>query len=236
MNKAARDRSLGFLESKLSDPKLVSIMTPNHPVWSARPVVVDPEYSILDAIQRDNVTLVTDGINRINPTGIEAGDGSQHDVDIIIYATGFRANDFLYPMKITGRGGKTIDELWAKDGARAYLGCMMPGFPNLWSLYGPNTNGGLPVSQFHEMTMVYTMQCIEHLILNGQHAIEPKEDAYWRWNRLVDETNGRKVWSDPRAHNYWWSQHGRSVAMNPFTGYDMRAYLLRPDFDDLEIS
>ena len=234
-NKAARDRSIDFLKSKLKDPNLVAIMTPNHPAWSARPVVVDPEYCILDALQSDNVTLVTDGIRRINRTGIEAGDGSQHDVDVIIYATGFRANDFLYPMTITGRDGKTIEQLWAEDGARAYLGCMMPGFPNLWALYGPNTNGGLPVAQFHEMTMVYAMQCIERLILDEKRSIEVKEDAYWRYNRLVDELNAKKVWADPRAHNYWWTKHGRTASQIPFTGYEVRDFLLHPDFADLEI-
>ncbi len=234
-NKAARDRSIAFLESKLSDPELIATMTPNHPIMSARPVVVDPEYCILDAIQRDNVTLVTDGIKRINATGVEGTNGVQYDADVIIYATGFRANDFLFPMKITGRDGKTIDELWAADGARAYVGCMMPGFPNLWALYGPNTNGGLHVAAFAEMTMVYAMQCIETLILDGKKAIEPTEDAYWRYNRVVDARNAQKLWSDPRAHNYWRGEHGRSAAMNPFTGYEMRNYLLHPDFADLEI-
>ncbi|WP_404713894.1 flavin-containing monooxygenase [Sphingomonas sp. MMS24-J13] len=235
VNKAARDASIAFLESKLSDPKLVEIMTPNHPAWSARPVVVDPEYSILDALQADNVTLVTNGIRRINRTGIEDGQGVQHDVDVIVYATGFRANDFLYPMTITGRGGQTIEALWAADGARAYLGCMMPGFPNLWALYGPNTNGGLPVAQFHEMTTIYALQCMEKLILDGKDTIEVKEDAYWRYNKLVDEGNRMKVWADPRAHNYWWTKHGRTASQIPFTGYEVREFLLHPDFADMEI-
>ena len=236
VNKAAREGSIAFLESKLADPELVSIMTPDHPVWSSRPVVVDPDYSILDALQRDNVTLVTEGIRRITPTGIIAGDGSAHDVDVIVYATGFRANDFLYPMTITGRDGKTIEQLWADDGARAYLGCMMPGFPNLWALYGPNTNGGLPVAQFHEMTMVYALQCMERLILDGKQSIAVKEDAYWRYNRQVDELNGKKVWADPRAHNYWWTKHGRTASQIPFTGYEVREMLLHPDFADLEVT
>jgi len=234
-NKAARERTIEFLKAKLSDPKLVEIMTPNHPPWSARPVAVDSDYSILDALQRDNVTLVTSGIRRINATGIEANDGTQHDVDIIVYATGFRANDFLYPMTITGRDGLTIEQLWAEDGARAYRGCMMPGFPNLWALYGPNTNGGLPVAQFHEMTTLFAMQCMERLILDDKRAIEVKEGAYWRYNKLVDELNATKIWADPRAHNYWWTKHGRTASQIPFTGYEVRDMLLKPDFDDLEI-
>jgi 4-hydroxyacetophenone monooxygenase len=235
VNKAARDASIAFLERKLADPKLVETMTPAHPMWSARPVMVDPDDNILDAIQRDNVTLVTDGLTRIDANGIVDDAGVQHDVDVIVYATGFRPDDFLYPMTVIGRDGLRLDEFWAKDGARAYLGCMVPGFPNLWSLYGPNTNGGLPVSQFHEMTMVYAMRCIETLILDGKKTIEPREDAFWRYNHLIDELNGQKVWADPRAHNYWWTKHGRTSSQIPFTGYEVRAMLLRPNFDDLEV-
>ena len=208
-------------------------MTPKHPVWSARAVVVDSEYSVLDAIQTDKVTLVTSEIARITPEGIEAADGTPHDADIIVYATGFKAHEYLYPMKITGRGGRTVDDLWATEGsARAYLGCMLPGFPNLFSIYGPNTNGGLPVATFHEMIALYAMQCIERLVLDDRKAIEVKEDAYWRYNRLVDEKNKTKVWSDPRAHNYYWQPNGRSATMNPFTPPEMWHFLRKPDFDD----
>lgn len=235
VNRAARERSVAFLASKLQDPKLVSLMTPNHPPWSARPVVVDPEYCILDAIQRDNVTLVSAGVRRITRTGIEAGDGTLHEVDAIVYATGFRANDFLYPMQITGRGGQTLEALWAEEGPRAYRGCMIPGFPNLWTLYGPNTNGGLPVAQFHEMTTLYALQCLERLILEGRRAIEVQAEAYWRYNRVVDEGNRHKVWSDPRAHNYWWTSKGRTASQIPFTGYEVREFLRRPDWADLVV-
>jgi 4-hydroxyacetophenone monooxygenase len=234
-NKRSRDACIAFLECKLGDPALVAAMTPPHPVWSARPVAVDPEYSILDAIKRDNVTLVTAGIKRINRSGIEALDGRQHDVDVIIYATGFHATEYLFPMKITGREGKTIDELWADGGARAHLGCMMPGFPNLWALYGPNTNGALVAVGWHEMVALYAMQCMERLILEDKRAVEVKEDAYWRYNRRLDDGNSRKVWSDPRAHNYYWTKHGRSAVQTPFTAPEMWNALRHPDFANLEV-
>ncbi len=108
---------------------------------------------------------------------------------MIVYATGFHATEYLYPMTITGRGGQTIEDLWAKDGARAYLGCMMPGFPNLWSIYGPNTNGGLTVAAFHEMIAHYALQCMETLILGNGDAMEVRPEAYWRYNHMVDERN-----------------------------------------------
>jgi len=235
-NKAARDSCMAFLESKISDPDLLAKMTPPHPIWSARVIMVDPQYSILDAIQRDNVTLVTDGIARINADGIETTDGVQHDVDVIVYATGFRATDYLYPMDVTGRDGMTLGKLWAEDGARAWLGCMMPGFPNLWSLYGPNTNGGLGAASYHEMVTVYALQCMERLILTGEKSVDVKEEVYRDYNRRIDAENATKVWSDPRAHSYYWSEYGRSVTQNPLTGSEMWDYLRKPDFEDLVVS
>jgi 4-hydroxyacetophenone monooxygenase len=235
-NKAARDGCIEFLTQKLVDPKLVEIMTPPFPPFATRPVVVDSDYSILDAIKRDNVTLVTDGIKRMTETGIEDAVGVHHDADVIVYATGFRANDFLYPMKITGIGGKTIEDLWSDgQGARAYLTCMYPGFPNLWSLYGPNANGGLHVAAYTEMVMHYAMLCMEKLILDGKKSVDVTEAAYWRFAKQTDERNRQKVWSDPRANSYWWSGNGRTSSMSPYFGYELWHWLRNPDFNDMEI-
>lgn len=236
LNKRARDVSVAFLERKLGDPALVAAMTPRHPVWSARAIVVDTEYCVLDALLRDNVTLVTNGIARIAPLGVVDTDGTLHEADVIVYATGFHATEYLYPMAITGRGGQTLGNLWAKDGARAYLGCMMPGFPNLWSIYGPNTNGALNVASFHEKVALYALQCMETLVLGNGGAMEVRPDAFWRYNRLVDERNLTKAWSDPRAHNYYWTEHGRSATMNPFYSAEMSGFLRKPDLADMEIA
>jgi 4-hydroxyacetophenone monooxygenase len=236
LNKTTREASLAFLERKLGhDPELLATMTPEHPPWSARAVMVDSDYCVLDAIQRDNVTLATDGIRRINATGIETLDGTQHDVDVIVYATGFHASEYLFPMKVTGRGGRTLSEFWKVGGARAHRFCMIPGFPNLWSIYGPNTNGGLGPGAFHELVTRYALQCIERLILEDRKAVEPTEEAYWRFNDDVDERNSRKVWSDPRAKSYYWTAHGRSAVMCPFTGPEIWSLLRHPPSDELEI-
>jgi 4-hydroxyacetophenone monooxygenase len=234
-NKAMRDGCIAFLESKLRDPELVATMTPPHPVWSARPVNCDPEYSVLDAILADNTTLVTKGIRRINATGIEAADGTQHDVDVIVYATGFRATEYLFPMTVTGRGGKTLNDVWADGGARAHLGAMVPGFPNLWMLYGPNTNGAFGPATFHELVTRYALQCIERLILDGKRTVEVRAEPYQRYNQMIDERNARKVWSDPRAHNYYWSGHGRSVTQNPLAPTEMYQLVRTPRFEELDV-
>ena len=227
---------MGFVKSKLKDPALVEMMTPEHPVWSARPIQVDPEYCILDAIQRDNVTLVTDGIRRINKSGIETMGGRQIDVDVIAYATGFHANEYLFPMAITGRDGATIEELWKDGGARAYRTCMMPGFPNLFAIYGPNTNGSLSPATFHEMVACFAIQCLQEMILEDKSSVEVKPEPYWDYNRMIDERNNTRVWSDPRVQSYYWSKHGRSATMNPLRGPEMWALLRDPTLEDLEIA
>jgi 4-hydroxyacetophenone monooxygenase len=246
-NKAMRDTSMAFLKSKLGhDPELAEKMTPSHPPFSQRPVLVDTEYSVLDAIQRDNVTLVTDGIKKINRTGIEGNDGTQYDVDMIVYATGFHATEYLFPMKIEGREGRSVEEFWAESlppaelgefpgGARAYRWSMFPGFPNLWSLYGPNTNGQPGPCAFHELVTRFALKMIEKLILEDHKAIEPKERAYWRYNEMIDERNSIKIWSDPRAHTYYWSDHGRSAVMNPLAAAEVFHLLSYPDWDELDI-
>jgi 4-hydroxyacetophenone monooxygenase len=232
-NKMMRDACLAFLEHKLGDPDLVRTMTPPHPYLSARPLAVDADYSVLDVLGNDNVTLVTDGIRRITGTGIETTTGEHHDVDVILYATGFHATDYLFPMTIIGRDGATIEKTWAESGARAYRGCMVPGFPNLWMVYGPNTNGGMHPASFHEVVGRYALECMEHLITSDKRAIEVTEAAYWRYNDLLDERNARKVWSDPRAHNYYWTDFGRSAVMCPFYPWEIWHFLRHPSFDDL---
>jgi 4-hydroxyacetophenone monooxygenase len=235
-NKALRDGCLAFLEHKLGDdPELVRTMTPPHPYLSARPLAVDAEYSVLDVLQSDHVTLVTDGIRRITDTGIETVTGEHHEADVIVYATGFHATEYLFPMTIIGRDGVTIEKTWAEDGARAYLGCMVPGFPNLWMVYGPNTNGGMHPASFHEVVGRYALECMEHLIVNDEREVEVTEDAYWRHNRVLDERNARKVWSDPRAHNYYWTDFGRSAVMCPFYPWEIWHSLRHPSFDDLVV-
>jgi 4-hydroxyacetophenone monooxygenase len=139
-------------------------------------------------------------------------------------------------MSIVGKGGKTVEQLWADGGSRAYNFSMLPGFPNLWSIYGPNTNGALPVASFHEKTAQYALQCMETLVLGNGGAMEVRPEAFRRYNRLVDERNLGKAWSDPRAHNYYWTEHGRSATMNPFYTAEMSGFLRKPDLADLAIA
>lgn len=235
LNRVSREAALAFLHRKVKDPKLREVMIPEHPPWSARAILVDEDYCVLDAIQRDDVTLVTSGIRRITPTGIEDGDGVHHDLDVIVYATGFLASEYLYPMTVTGRGGQTLSDLWRDGGARAHRFCMYPGFPNLWSIYGPNTNGALVPASFHDLVTRYGMLCIEQLLREEKRTIEPRRDAYDAFNVEVDTRNEQRVWSDPRANNYYRNEHGRSAVMCPYSIEEIHALLRRPALDEMVI-
>jgi 4-hydroxyacetophenone monooxygenase len=230
-NKRIRDHRLEFMRAKFADrPDLIERMLPIAPPMSGRPVLVDADYSIYDALLRDDVTLVDDPIRRVTTDGIETESGAVHRVDAIVLATGFKANDFLWPMEIRGRNGAGTEELWAKDGPRAYLGTMLPGFPNLFILYGPNTNqvGGLQIVDMEEMVTRFALHCIRELLTTSKRAVDVTMDAYWRYNAVVDQAESTRTYLDPRAHNYYRNEHGRSATNGPLDTRLMWHWLRQP--------
>jgi 4-hydroxyacetophenone monooxygenase len=232
LNKRARDQRLAFMRRKFAGrPELLEKMVPVAPPFSSRPVLVDSDDGIYDALLRDDVTLVTDGIRRITRDGIEVECGAEYLLDVIAFATGFKANDFLWPMEIRGRHGQRLEELWEKDGARAYLGTMLPGFPNFFMVYGPNTNatGGLGVFELEEMVTRFALECMAHLILHDERTVDVTEDAYWRYNNELDRQELQKIYRDPRADNYYRNEHGRSAGNSPFDVRLMWSWLRHPE-------
>jgi 4-hydroxyacetophenone monooxygenase len=230
-NKFIRDERIAFIKRKFeSRPELIEKMIPPAPPYSSRPLMVDAKDSVYDALLRDNVTLVSDPIETITPTGIRAG-GVDHAFDIIVYATGFKANDFLWPMVVRGRGGQQVEELWAKDGPRAYLGSMLPGFPNLFMGYGPNTNnfGGFQVIDLLEMTIKFALQCIAELITEEKSSVEVTEDAYWTYNAEVDREEKMMLYMDRRVKNYYRNEHDRSCVNGPIDFRRMWRWLHDPN-------
>ena len=215
-NKMTRDMCVAFATRKLgSRPDLLEKMIPDFPPMASRPIRVDSDYSVYDALLRDNVSLVTDPIEKITPKGIVSG-GVEHEFDIITFATGFKANDYLWPMEVRGKGGVRIEEVWEKDGPRAYLGSMVAGFPNLFMCYGPNSNnfGGFTVVDLLELVAQFALRCVQGLIESGRRSVEVSEDGYWRFAAILDEMERKMVYMDPRANNYY-QHHGRSCVNGP---------------------
>ncbi|MGZ4505614.1 MAG: flavin-containing monooxygenase [Blastococcus sp.] len=160
------------------------------------------------ALKREHVDLVTEKIVEITEKGVLTADGVEHQVDVIIYATGFRASDFLTPMTITGRGGADLHERWAGD-ATAYLGMHVPDFPNLFIVFGPNTNlvinGSLIL--FSEMEVHYALECMRLLLDTGSRTMDVRPEVLADYQEKVDAANRLASWGVSSV-NSWYKNKG----------------------------
>lgn len=235
VNSRARHASLSYLQRKLADrPDLLEASIPTSPAMASRPVI---DNGWLDAITGPNVELVSEPIARIVPDGIETASGRTVDVDIIVYATGFETSKFLWPMDVTCRDN-TVNELWAKDGARAFLGISLPEFPNLFCIYGPNTNsnqGTLP-TMGSELQTRYALQCIDELFRTGSSSIELTREAYDDYNRRLDDGLAKTIFSDPRLETYYINEFGRSSSQTCWSTLEYWDMTRRPDFSNYRLS
>ncbi|WP_219517170.1 flavin-containing monooxygenase [Nonomuraea ceibae] len=185
-----RKRALGHLRDQVPDPELRAKLTPDHPPGCKR-VIIDSAF--YPALCRAGVDVVTDPISRITPKGVETAT-TAYEADTIVYATGFRATEFLAPIRVTGRAGRDLAEQWA-GGPEAYLGISVPHFPNLFLLYGPHTNLGHNSIVFMlECQVAHVMACLPHL--SGGRRLEVRPEAMAAWRAQLDAAMARMVWSD----------------------------------------
>ena len=198
------------------DPALLGKLVPDYPVAGKRILIDNGNW--IRALRRDNVELVTTPIAEINETGVRTQDGAQHDGDVLIYGTGFTASKFLWPMRITGRGGKTLEGHWGGD-ARAYLGITVPNFPNLFCMYGPNTNIVVngSIVFFSECEMRYILGCLKLLIEGGGRSMECRKDVHDAYNARIDAGNQDMAWGVSKAPTWYRNDKGRIAQNWPFT-------------------
>jgi 4-hydroxyacetophenone monooxygenase len=202
-------------------------VVPDYPPFAKR-MLVDNRW--FRTLQRDNVKLVTEPIAAVTAHGITLGDGTHHALDAIVFATGFQANRFLWPMAIEGRDGRSLHASWGDD-PRAYLGITVPGFPNLFCLYGPNTNlahGGSII--FHSECQVhYVLACLRILLESGHAAMECRNDVHDAYNARVDAAHARMVWAHPHVRNWYKNAEGRVTTNSPFRLVDYWDMTRAPD-------
>lgn len=212
-------------------PDLEAAAVPSYPPGAKRMIRDNGVWA--GALKRDNVDLITTGIARITKNGVETSDGAEHAADVIIYGTGFQASSFLTPMTMTGRGGVDLHEQWDGD-ARAYLGVTVPGFPNLFCLYGPNTNIVIngSIIYFSECGVRYILGCIEHLLRTGSRAVEVKRDVHDTFNESVDAENRRMAWGASDVNSWYKNDLGRVSQNWPFTLLEYWERTRAPDPDD----
>lgn len=180
-----------LLRQQVPDARLRALLTPSYQIGCKR-ILLSSEY--LATMARPEVELITAGIQRVTPEGIETTDGQQHPVDVIVYGTGFAATEFLAPMKITGRQGVDLNDTW-RQGAQAYLGMTVPGFPNFFMLYGPNTNlGHNSIVYMLESQIAHVLRCIRMMGQTSAQTMEVDAARYTLFNAQVQQRLRHTVW------------------------------------------
>jgi cation diffusion facilitator CzcD-associated flavoprotein CzcO len=162
-------------------PDLAEAVTPKYPYPGKRPILNSTFYP---ALLRDNVELIPRAVKSVTEKGVVDVDGNEYIVDVLVMATGFQPASYLSSLEVTGVGGRTIHEVWAGE-PRALLGMTVPGFPNFFILYGPNTNGGEIVSML-ERQAEHVVHCAKRLIRTGSTAVEVRPRVYEAYNRWID--------------------------------------------------
>jgi 4-hydroxyacetophenone monooxygenase len=231
-NAMLREMAAQALREQLVDrPDLIDKVVPSYPIGGKRAVLDNGVW--LGALKRDNVELVTEKVVRITPKGVVTADGVEHAADVLLYGTGFQASNFLSFLKIKGRGGRDLHDAWGGD-ARAYLGMTHPDFPNLFTIYGPNTNIVVngSIVFFSECAVRYIVGCLRLLAESGSQAMEPRRDVYDDFNKRVDEANAGWAWGSPHVSSWYKNKFGRVSQNWPFGLIDYWRATLKPNPED----
>ena len=217
------------------DPALYDKCVPAYPPAGKRMLVDNGHW--FRALKRDNVELVTDPIAAIEPTGVRTESGRHVDGDVLIYATGFHASRILFPMKIYGKDGVELREHWGAD-PRAYLGIVMPGFPNLFCCYGPNTNIVVngSIIFFSECEVRYIMGCLKLLLQDDKAWMDCRPDVHEAYNRKIDAGNADMAWGSPNVSSWYKNENGRVTQNWPFSLIEFWNQTRAPNAADYELA
>jgi cation diffusion facilitator CzcD-associated flavoprotein CzcO len=210
-------RSATFMRWQLKDPELRRKVWPDY-TFGCKRVLFSSHY--LPTLQRPNVDVVIDPIERVVAQGILTADGTVHELDCIVWGTGFKTNDFMFPMRIAGARGAELSESWS-DGAHAHLGMTVAHFPNMFVMYGPNTNtSGGSIIVYLEAQAAYLRQALQQMRARGARSVEVREDVERASDRALQARFAGTAWT--RCDSWYRDERGRIVANWP--GY-MREYL-----------
>jgi 4-hydroxyacetophenone monooxygenase len=231
-NAELREAMEAYIREQAGDDlALADALVPDYPPGGKRPVLDDGSW--ISTLKRDNVTLETSPIAEILPEGIRTVDGEVHEFDVIIYGTGFHADHFLLPIQFTGRDGRDLHDTWQGD-PQAYMGITVPGFPNLYLLYGPNTNivVGSSIIFFSECEMRYIMGCLKMQFEQGLASLEVREAICREYNDSMDERNRMCAWGSPHVSSWYKNANGRVSQNWPGTHFEYWRQTKKPDPGD----
>jgi cation diffusion facilitator CzcD-associated flavoprotein CzcO len=196
------------LAKQVSDPALRAKLTPDYQIGCKRVLFANNYYP---AVAQPNVKVETGQINEITPRGVRTADGVEHEADTIIYGTGFAATDFLGGLDVRGLEGRTLADYWSQ-GAHAYLGIAVPGFPNLFCMYGPNTNlGAGSIIYMIERQARYIRQAVEHLAKPDVSYLDVDSAVEARYDEEIQSRLAKSVWT---MCSSWYRQDDGRVPTN----------------------
>ena len=236
LNAQIREKMVRYVHKELEGREdLIQKVIPSYPPFGKR-VLGDPGW--FKMLRSNKVQLHTSAIKQINHKSIDLEDGTQIEADSIIFATGFQATKMLWPMNIRGRSGVSIREKWGDSDARAYLGITVPDYPNMFILFGPNTNLGHGGSAIFlaECQVRYALKLILAMRKNGKKSVECRQEVHDRYNALIDEKLAQLSWSHPSVSTWYKNAAGRIVTNQPWRLVDYWRLTHDPTLDDYLVS
>ena len=215
LHQQVQDMALKFIETEIEDPEVRKAVTPDYPLGCKRIVLASTFYRTFN---RENVTLVPHAVERVTKDRIISADGQERKVDVLITGTGFHPTRFLYTLDIQGYGGQSIHDYW-NDDPRAFAGLTVPGFPNFFMCYGPNTNGGPGIMFMAEKQAKAIARILRRLERRRGTAIDTRPAALDRYVRWLDAANTKHMSARyTGCTNYDFAPSGRAVLLWPRSG------------------
>ncbi len=214
-NDMLRESLTGYISEQLGDKQdLMKKCVPGFPVFGKRLIIDNNWYQ---QMAREDVSLVDEPITRFHPQGIETADGTIHEFDVVVFATGFNTNRFLWPMDVVGKSNVSLDERWGEY-PQAYKGMLVPDYPNLFCLYGPNTNivHGGSIIYNTECQVHYIMQCLVLMLERRANLLEIPQAATDEYNKEVQSLSEGLAWGHPGIKSWYKNSAGKVVNNSPF--------------------
>ena len=231
--KMAEPQALRFLHAQVSDPVLREKLTPTYAMGCKR-ILLSNDY--FETFARENVDLVTDAIDRVTPAGVRTKDGKEHALDALVCATGFQAAESAAPFEIRGRGGRELNEVW-KDGAEAYLGTTVSGFPNLFLIVGPNTGlGHNSMVYIIESQIAYVLDAIRTMKKERLATMDVRADVQAAYNEKIGERLAKTVWSTGGCKAWYTTRDGKNTTLWPGFTFEFRYRTRRFDLESYAVA
>jgi cation diffusion facilitator CzcD-associated flavoprotein CzcO len=214
MQKKMQELCVDYINSSIDDPRVREAVTPTYAWGCKRPIVASTFYPSLN---RPNVSLVPQAVTRVAPHGLVDATGTERQIDVLILSTGFQPQRFLNSVEIRGRGGRSLHEAWAER-ATAFLGVTVPGFPNFFILYGPNTNGGTSIIAQLERQAELAVKAIRRIERGAAAVVDTDPSMLTRWTSWIDQQLATRASAmNSGCHNYYTAENGANVTQWPRT-------------------